>query len=165
VKLQLTQHIILRASLIVKAFDAGLEIIGGILLLMPLKLDSWIEALCRHELAIGKHEAAALRLQELAANSLSAVTIGAAIYLIAHGAVKLLFITAVMKEKPWGYVGLMSFMSLFTALELYRFVAHGSYLVLAFAAFDGLIVYLASREFFESPKSGRRLRPRFDDPS
>ena len=121
--------------------------IAGVLLLMPMKLGAWIDAICEHEIAMGKHEAAFLRIQELASHSLAAITLGVAIYLLAHGLVKLVLITAVMKERGWGYPGLIIFLSIFVLIELIHFAEHRSYAVLVFAFFDIAIVYLAAREY------------------
>ena len=67
--------------------------------------------------------------------------------MIAHGLIKLILIAAVLKEKTWGYRGLIIVLSLFAAFEIYRAFAVPAYWLLLLAAFDAMIAILATKEY------------------
>ncbi len=75
-----------------------------------------------------------------------------AIYLIAHGVVKLALVVGLFRQKRWAYPTSIVVMALFVVYQLWRFsLTHGIGL-LALSAFDSFLVVLIWREW-------RRLRP------
>ncbi len=145
--LKIIRESVLRVSLLLKGLDAALEMIGGALLLVPVPVSQFIRALCEHELLEDPHDRTATYIRGLAAGPLLSVTLAGAMYLMLHGLVKLIFIVAVFRGKLWGHLGIIVVLSLFTAYEIFRSVASQAQWFFALAFFDGLIVYLAAKEY------------------
>jgi uncharacterized membrane protein len=136
-----------RLGLIIKGIDAILEVIGGVLLLSPLRVDRMIEFLLQHELYNSVRHPTTAHLQHAAAEALAKATLAGAIYLIVHGSAKTILILAVFKDKKWGYIGLVAVLSVFTVIEVVKGVMDHSALAGALAAFDLFIVYLIGKEY------------------
>ena len=136
-----------RLGLIIKGIDAILEVIGGILLLSPLRVDRMIEFFLQHELYNSVRHPTTAHLQHAAAEALAKATLAGAIYLIVHGGAKAVLILAVFKDKKWGYLGLMGVLSVFTVIEVVKGILDHSALAGALAVFDVFIVYLIAKEY------------------
>jgi len=136
-----------RWSLILKGLDALLEIVGGVLLLMPVTVNRTIQFLLDHELVAQARHHTTAHLEHAAALALLHATTLGAFYLIVHGAAKVALIVAIFREKKWGYIGLFAVLSLFGVLELGRGIVTGHLFDYAFAAFDLFIVYLIAKEY------------------
>ena len=140
--------VLLRIGLIIKAFDALFEIAGGALLFYPRSFSRWVMVLTQHEL-VRRHTSPHMVavVQHRAAHAIYGASIAAALYLIAHGIAKIIFIGGVMRQKKWGYVGLVGILIFFTALELGRSVLGGGWALFLFGLFDGYLAYLVWVEY------------------
>ncbi len=138
---------LLRIGLIIKAIDAVFEVVGGALLFYPRELSRWISVFFQHELVRRAAPHAAPMIQNHATRAIQGATIAAALYLIAHGISKIVFIGAVLKEQKWGYIGLVALLVLFTGFELIRSFLGDGWAMFAFAAFDGYLAYLVWMDF------------------
>lgn len=135
-----------KIGLVIKGVDSVFEVIGGILLTMPVKMAKYLSVLAEHEL-YRHHQVLSGRLDKLAESVTTHASIGEAVYLIIHGLAKVVLILAIYKGKKWGYVGLIGVLSLFSAIEIARgFYAH-EILTAALAAFDILMVILIWKEY------------------
>lgn len=128
-----------------KGIDSLFEIVGGFLLLTPVKLGAFLNRLSQHEL-YADHEKTAKGLQHAAARVAEASPL-AAIYLIVHGLAKVILIWAVFKQKRWGYFGLIGLLSFFSIVEIVQGVRKSDWFTLGFAALDLLIVFLIAKEY------------------
>ena len=138
--------ILFRIGLLVKGVDAVFEVVGGILLTMPTKLARYLLVLSQHEL-YRHHQVLSGRLDRLADTVQAHPHLGAAVYLIAHGAAKIILIAAIVRGKRWGYTGLMGVLSLFTLLEAGRAIADHEVLTGLLALFDAVVVVLTYKEY------------------
>ena len=136
-------------SLILKALDGLLESIGGILLLFisPQQIGSIAHFLTQHELAQDHKDFVATHLVHYANAFTSAATLFAAIYLLAHGVVKVVLVVAVLKGKTAAYPWMIAFLVAFIIFQLYQIAQHFSLGLVFLTLFDAFIVWLTLREY------------------
>ena len=135
-----------RISMAVKGFDSLLEVLGGIALTMPLKVQRLLLILSQHE-AFRHHAAMSGRLDRLAETVTTHPSMGTAAYLMVHGGTKVFLIGAILKGKRWAYVGLISVLTLFTFVEIARAAMESEIVTAAFGALDLVVVVLIYREY------------------
>lgn len=133
-------------GLIVKAVDAVFEVVGGVLFTMPTKLSRWLLVLSQHEL-YHHHQVLSGRLDRLADRVETHASIGEAVYLIVHGAAKVILVSAIFKEKKWGYLGMIWVLSIFGMIEFGQAIFKGEVLVAVLGIFDAALVYLIAKEY------------------
>lgn len=141
-----TTDALFKIGMIIKGVDSVFEVIGGVILTTPAKLARYILVLSQHE-AFRHHEALAGRLDRLAESVTVHPHLGQAIYLIVHGLAKLVLIVAIMREKRWGYIGLMAVLSLFATIEIVRAITAGEVVTGVLALFDIFVVVLIVKEY------------------
>lgn len=136
-------------GIIGKGLNGTAELIGGLLLLVasPDRIRHFAVLLTQGELSEDPHDLIATRLLH-SANGLTggAVRFGA-IYLLAHGAVKVALVIALLLDKLWAYPWMIGFLSLFIGYQLYRIVLHPSAGLIALTIFDALVLALTAREY------------------
>jgi uncharacterized membrane protein len=136
-------------GIIGKGLNGTAELIGGLLLLVasPDRIRHFAVLLTQGELSEDPHDLIATRLLH-SANGLTggAVRFGA-IYLLAHGAVKVALVIALLLDKLWAYPWMIGFLSLFIGYQLYRIVLHPSAGLIALTIFDALVLGLTAREY------------------
>ncbi|MDR3690117.1 MAG: DUF2127 domain-containing protein [Fimbriimonas sp.] len=138
--------LLFRIGLIVKGVDSLFEVIGGVLLTMPMKLARYLLVLSQHEL-YRHHEVLSGRLDKLAEEVTVHVHLGSALYLLFHGLAKVILIAAIFMRRNWGFVGFMAVMSLFTAIELARAISAHEIVTAVLGMFDLLVVGLIYKEY------------------
>jgi uncharacterized membrane protein len=145
-------------GIILKGLDGVLEVLGGLLLLVlsPATIDQLTRVLTQHELSEDPHDFLATHLL-LAAGSLtgSSVRFGAA-YLISHGVVKIVLVTALLRNKLWAYPWMIAFLLAFIAYQVYRMTFAFSIGLLALTVFDVFVTWLT---YLEYGKQRARRRP------
>lgn len=136
-------------GIILKGLDGVLEVVGGILFLLvsPKTIDNLSRALTQHELSEDPHDFLATHLLH-AAGSLtgSSLEFGAA-YLLLHGVVKIVLVTALLRDKIWAYPWMIAFLIVFIGYQVYRMTFAFSIGLMALTAFDVVIVWLTYREY------------------
>lgn len=138
-------------GIIAKGLDGIIEIVGGLLLLAatPDAIDRLLTAITREELAEDPSDFLATRLLHLSASD--TFTAGglrfAAIYLLAHGVVKVVLVAAVLRDKLWAYPWMIGFLLLFIGYQLYRIAVDPTAGMIALTAFDAVLTWLATREW------------------
>ena len=138
-------------GIIAKGLNGIIEIVGGLLLLIatPAAIGRLLEALTRGELAEDPTDFLATRLLHLSASD--TLTTGglrfAAIYLLAHGIVKVVLVAAVLRGKLWAYPWMIGFLLLFIGYQLYRIAIDPTAGMIALTIFDAVLTWLATREW------------------
>jgi uncharacterized membrane protein len=136
-------------GIIGKGLNGTAELIGGLLLLLasPDRIRHFAVLLTQGELSEDPHDLIAMRLLH-SANGLTggAVRFGA-IYLLAHGAVKVALVIALLLDKLWAYPWMIGFLSLFIGYQLYRIALDPSAGLIALTIFDALVLALTAREY------------------
>jgi uncharacterized membrane protein len=146
---------LLRAALILKGLDGGVELLAGLALAVvgPRDLAGLTRRVVEHHLLGSPHGALAERFTAAEA-SLSGGDRGfAVLYLTLHGLVKLGLVVALLREVLPAYPVAVGVLGLFLGYEAYRAAHTGSVTLWVAAALDLAIALLVVREY-------RRLRRR-----
>jgi uncharacterized membrane protein len=136
-------------GIILKGLDGVLEVVGGLLLLVlsPATIDRLTRVLTQHELSEDPNDFLFTRLLHAAGTLTgSSVRFGAA-YLVSHGVVKIVLVTALLRNKLWAYPWMIAFLIAFIAYQLYRMTFAFSVGLLALTVFDVFVVWLTYREY------------------
>jgi uncharacterized membrane protein len=136
-------------GIILKGLDGVLEVVGGVLLLIisPTTIDRLARAITQHELSEDPHDFLATHLLHAAGGLTgSAVDFGAA-YLLLHGAVKIVLVAALLRDKIWAYPWMIAFLVVFIVYQIYRMTFAFSIGLLGLTIFDLVVVWLTYREY------------------
>lgn len=148
-KTKTTLDKVFEVSLTLKGLDGLLELVGGIFLIFvsPQTISKIADYLTQHELSTDPHDFIANHILSYSHHlSSSAVTFGA-IYLIAHGIVKIVLVTAVLKENLWAYPWMIAFLVVFIIYQVYRIAIKVSIGLILLTIFDIFIVVLTVIEY------------------
>lgn len=73
----------------------------------------------------------------------------AALYLLAHGFVKIVLVVALLRNQDWAFPWMIGFLLLFIGYQLYRLAVSPTFWLTALTVFDALIVWLGWREWLK----------------
>jgi uncharacterized membrane protein len=138
-----------RITVILKGVDGVLELVGGMLLLFasPERVHAVVRWLTQHELAEDPHDRFANLLVEASRHLTGSATLFGALYLLAHGIVKVVLVWAVLRERLWAYPWMIAFLIAFIGFQCYRMSVRFTWSMLALTLLDLLIVALTVREY------------------
>lgn len=138
-----------QVSLIFKGLDGVLELIGGALLLWvsPARLSGFARLLTQHELSEDPNDFIANAIIHWAGNQNLSASLFAAGYLLVHGAIKVVLVWAVLRDRLWAYPWMIAFLLAFIAYQTYLMARSFSWGMLALTIFDIAIVALTVREY------------------
>jgi uncharacterized membrane protein len=136
-------------GIILKGLDGALETIGGLLLLAisPAAINRIVRDLTQHELSQDPHDFVATHVLRFAHGLTGHAVTFAAIYLLAHGIVKVVLVVALLRDKLWAYPWLIGVLILFIGYQLYQIALKPTVGLSLLTAFDALIVWLTWREW------------------
>jgi uncharacterized membrane protein len=132
-----------------KGVDALGEIVGGILLLVlrPVQIRTLIKVLTQDELSEDPHDVLANWLTRSANRiDVDALTFGA-VYLLAHGIVKLVLVIAILRNRLWAYPWMITVLLAFIAYQVYRMITSPTAGMLALTIFDLVVTVLTVIEY------------------
>lgn len=135
-------------SIILKGLDGLIEAIGGILLFVVSadSLNQLALRLTRAELSQDPNDFIAHRVLRLTADLHHTKTFGA-IYLLSHGATKIVLVAALLKQQRWAYPSMIAFLIAFIAYQAYRMGEAPSIALALLTVFDAFVVWLTWREW------------------
>ena len=139
-----------KIGLVLKGLDGVLEVAGGILLLFlsPQAIEHLVRVLTAHELSEDPHDLVARYLLHTASHLNHGTALFGAIYLLSHGAAKIVLVALVLRDKLWAYPWLIGLLLAFIAYQLYQITAvHFSAGLTALTVFDAFLVWLTWREY------------------
>jgi uncharacterized membrane protein len=144
-------------SIILKGLDGAVELVGGLLLLLvsPATINHLIARVTQHELSEDPQDVIATRLLHVGAGLTGSSLRFAAVYLLAHGIVKVVLVVAVLRNKLWAYPWLILFLIIFIYYQLYRITLQPSAWLIGLTIFDAFVVWLTWREWRK-----QRMQPR-----
>ncbi|HUD10252.1 MAG TPA: DUF2127 domain-containing protein [Candidatus Saccharimonadales bacterium] len=157
---------IFRISIILKGLDAAAEVIGGIFLLFvsPHDIQHFVDWLTRSELAENPRDFIATLLIHSAHNFTTSSTLFAAIYLLAHGAIKLFVIINVLRNKYWAYPVLLIVLFGFLIYQVIDIVQKHSIGMVLLSIFDVFVMVLTWLEW-QKQRELHRVEAESDTPS
>lgn len=136
-------------SLILKAIDSVLEIVGGIFVLVisPASINHFASILTQHELSKDPHDFIATHVLRVSHELTRSGKYFAAFYLLSHGLVKIVVIIALFKQKIWAYPAMIAVLSGFIVYQVYRISYKFSIGLVLLTVFDVFIIWLTWREY------------------
>lgn len=138
-----------RVAVFLKGVDAVLEFVGGTLaLLVPPTAVTWIiTILTRKELIEDPHDLIASSLLHVAGNYAIGGSVFLALYLFAHGIVKIFLVIGLLKNKLWVYPTALVVLGFFMLYQIYQYYNTHSLVMLGLTLFDVVVVWLIWREY------------------
>jgi uncharacterized membrane protein len=136
-------------GIIGKGINGLAELIGGLLLLFvtPESIHDLVAVLTRGELSEDPNDLVARYLLHTANGLTGSAVIFGAIYLLVHGAVKIVLVIALLLNKLWAYPCMIAVLLIFIGYQLYRIALQPSAALVVLTAFDVLIVTLTWLEY------------------
>jgi uncharacterized membrane protein len=146
-------------SIILKGLDGLLEVVGGVLLLAvgPATINHLIARLTEHELNEDPHDLIATRLMHFGNGLTGSAVRYAAVYLLAHGIVKVFLIVALLRNKLWAYPWLIITLAVFIVYQLYKIALTPTGWLIALTVFDAFVVWLTWREWHKQRRKRATL--------
>jgi uncharacterized membrane protein len=147
-------------GIIAKGLNGLAELVGGLMLLFqsPSGIRHIVAVLTQGELSEDPHDVVARYLLHTASGLTGSAVFFGAIYLLLHGAVKVVLVTALLLNKLWAYPCMIAVLLIFIGYQMYRIALHPGAGLIALTVFDSMIVALTWREY-------RRQRRRPEDPA
>jgi len=144
-------------GIILKGLNGLAELLGGLLLLFvtPADIHHLAATLTQGELSEDPNDVVARYLLHTANGLTGNAVIFGAVYLLVHGAVKVVLVVALLLNKLWAYPSMIIVLLIFIGYQLYRIVLDPSAGLIALTVFDVLIVALTWREY----RRQRRISP------
>jgi uncharacterized membrane protein len=135
-------------SIVAKAIDGALEMIGGVLLLVvaPSRITEWAKSITQHELGTDPNDFVARHILRSAHDFAAGGRTFAAVYLLVHGVTKIVLVIEILREHLWAYKGMVVMLGLFIVYQLYRMVHKPSITLVGLTVFDAFIIVLTLRE-------------------
>ena len=136
-------------GIIGKGLNGLTELVGGLLLLFvtPDSIHHLVAVLTRGELSEDPNDLVARYLLHTANGLTGSAVIFGAIYLLVHGAVKIVLVIALLLNKLWAYPCMITVLLIFIGYQLYRIALQPSAPLLVLTAFDAVIVALTWLEY------------------
>lgn len=142
-------HVGFELSLLLKGFDGLLEIFGGILFVFisPSRLNALVGALTTHEISEDPKDLIANVLITMSHGFSVSVQTFVVIYLISHGATKLIMVSLLYRKKLWAYPAGIAFLLLFIGYQMHRYVYSHSTAMILLTVFDTAMIWLIYEEY------------------
>jgi uncharacterized membrane protein len=111
-------------AIILKGLDGVLEVFGGLLLLVvtPATINRIVAWLTEHELSQDPHDFIATHLLNTAHGLTKSAVLFGSLYLLLHGAVKIVLVAALLRNKLWAYPWMIGFLLIFIVYQIYRMI-------------------------------------------
>jgi uncharacterized membrane protein len=147
-----------RIGIIAKGVNGAAEIVGGLLLLFvtPNQIHWLARAVTQGELSEDPNDVVAIYILRTADGISGPGVLFGAVYLLAHGLVKVVLVTALLLNRLWAYPGMIGVLIAFIVYQLYRIALRPTVGMIALTIFDALVLALTWREW----RVQRRLRGR-----
>jgi uncharacterized membrane protein len=144
-----TVHILFKISVIGKAIDGVLEVIGGVILFFvsPNQINVLLRRVTQHELSEDPHDLLAGLLVRSLQHVSSDTEVFAAFFLLWHGVVKVGLVVGLLRKYLWVYPTAIAAFGVFLAYQIYRYSHTGSVWLLALSILDVLVICLTGAEY------------------
>ena len=136
-------------GIILKGLDGVLELVSGTLLLFvaPAKLSQLAILVTQPELTEDPNDFIANHIQQGAAGLTDHIVFFTAFYLLIHGAVKVVLVVALLRDKLWAYPWMIGVLGIFILYQLYQLSRGPSAGLVVLTVFDILVVILTWHEY------------------
>jgi uncharacterized membrane protein len=137
---------IFEIGVILKGLNALLEIVLGGLLLF-VNVSDVIQVLIANELVEDPDNFLAMHLQPLAPHLSPQAQLYSALYLLAHGLIKVVLVWGLLKNKTWAYPATLTILALFVAYQGITFLGTHSIPLALLTVFDLALMWLIFHEY------------------
>ena len=136
-------------GIVAKGLNGAAEVVGGALLLVltPAQVQTLAVSWTRGELSEDPRDFIATHVLHTANGLTGAAVLFGAVYLLAHGLVKVVLVAALLLNKLWAYPAMIVVLLAFIAYQLYRIALDPTAGLIGLTLFDAAIVALTWREF------------------
>jgi uncharacterized membrane protein len=136
-------------GIIAKGLNGIAELVGGLLLLFvtPARIQHLAAFLTQGELSEDPHDLIATHLLHTTNGLTGNAVLFGAIYLLAHGVVKVVLVVALLLNRLWAYPWMIGVLLLFIGYQVYRIALQPTAGLIALTVFDIAIVALTGREY------------------
>ena len=136
-------------GIVAKGLDGIVELVGGLLLVLvtPATINRFVVNIIQHELSEDPNDLIATHLLRLSSGLTGSAVRFAAVYLLLHGAVKIVLVVALLRTKLWAYPWTIGFLVVFIGYQLYRIVVTPAAWLVALTVFDAAVAGLTWREW------------------
>lgn len=137
------------ASVILKGVDSIIEIVGGFVLLFvsTARLDAVANFFLQAELVEDPHDAIANFLNNTFHTLAGPEKIFGAIYLLVHGAIKIVLVTELLRNRYWAYPAAIIIFIIFGIYQTYYLFISYSFWLLALTVLDVIVIILTWHEY------------------
>ena len=144
-----TLHALFDVGVVLKGVDGVLETVGGALLLFvtPDQLYRAARILTLHELTKDPRDFVATHLLAAARNLTANMVLFGALYLLAHGLVKVGLVAALLRRRRRAYPVAIGVFLLFLVYQVYRWSRTPSAPLLALSLLDAAVIALTWLEY------------------
>ncbi len=149
-------HLIFEIGVLIKGVDGVAEVLGGVLLLLvsPESIGRTVAALTQHELSEDPRDFIASHLLHAANRVSPEVKVFAAVYLLAHGLIKVLLVWALLRSKRWAYPTAIAVFGAFGVYQMYRYVLSPSFSMSVLTVLDVFVIALTWNEYRQMRRAG-----------
>ena len=142
-------------GIIGKGLNGAVELVGGLLLLFmtPDRIRQLAASWTHGELSEDPNDFIATHMLHTANGLTGPAVLFGAVYLLAHGVVKVVLVVALVLNKLWAYPWMIVVLLLFITYQLYRIVLNPTAGLIGLTTFDILIVALTWREYQQQRQS------------
>ncbi len=143
-------HRVFQIGVALKALDGFLELVAGGLLVFAGPITVRIERLAQQTLLKDPHDVLANAIQHYlphAAHVAQRSQVFAAVYLLSHGAVKIVLAIGLLKNQLWAYPTALVVFIAFIVYQVYRYTHTHSTSLLVLTVLDVLVVWLTWHEW------------------
>ncbi|MGH7839778.1 MAG: DUF2127 domain-containing protein [Candidatus Binataceae bacterium] len=140
-------HLLFVSSVLLKALNGVVELVLGGALVFNATALRLMQAAVRNELIEDPTDFFATSLRHFAYPILAQRQSFASIYLLSHGAIKLLLAAGLLRNRLWAYPAAIIVFILFIIYQAYRISFTHSSLLTAITGFDLLVIALTWHEY------------------
>lgn len=142
-------HQAFEASVMFKGAHALLELVGGLLLAFASTstITRLVTSLTQEELVRHPRDFVAQYLLESAEQLSISSKAFAAFYLVSHGAIKIVLVVGLLRDKLWAYPASLVVLGIFILYQIYRFAFTHSLGLVALTVFDLVVILLIWHEY------------------
>ncbi|WP_170133040.1 DUF2127 domain-containing protein [Arthrobacter livingstonensis] len=146
-------------GIILKGLDGVLELVAGTLLLFiaPDRIHQLAVLVTQPELSEDPNDFIATHVLRTATGLSDHVVTFTAVYLLAHGIVKVVLVTALLMDKLWAYPWMIGVLVIFILYQFYQLTLTPSLGLVVLTVFDILIVVLTWHEYRRHRRRGKEM--------
>lgn len=133
-------------SVVLKGIGAVLEVGFGLLLFFTNSVTNFVLQLAQNEFIEDPNDFFATHFHSFIAPTPEEQMYGA-LYLLSHGAVKVVLVAGLLRNKLWAYPATIAILTLFILYQSVRWLQTHSFALLLLTVFDVLVLWLIYHEY------------------